>query len=1291
MAAPNTGQKVRSSASKGARAAGCKAATGQADLDINNVRARVMNGGDAWWDLVSTPRYEVPKVTEAGQVRRNVMFAGALWIGGLENNNLRLAAMTYRQSGSDFFPGPLNTTTAATDQATCVAWDKIYEMTREEIDNFLKNPLTITDAIRNWPAHNAEGGTARGTHDFYQAPFVDVDGNGEYNPEGGDYPDIHGDQALWYVYNDKGNAHGESQADPIGLELNTQAFAYATNDEINDMTFYTTTVINRSSSTLDSTYFGQWCDPDLGYAFDDYVGVDVPRSMGYCYNGDDNDEGVFGYGANPPTVGVDFFEGPIGRDGKEIGLEYFVYYNNDWSTTGNPSSPIHYYYYLTGRWKNGSSITYGGNGFGGTTPAKAMFDGDPTLGKAGGWTELTAGNRPADRRFLQSSGPFQLRPGARNRVTIGVIYARASSGGAIGSLNLLKLADDKAQKLYNNNFKLIDGPNAPDMTIRELNNELIISLENTHDPKVEQFKDTIIGSNGQRVLYKFQGYQIFQLKNSSVSAAELQQPDKARIIAQVDLEDQYTDIVNQEFDPIVNQNKGIKYVEGAENKGIRHTFRVRDDQFASGSAGLVNYKFYYYMVVAYAVAEDPSEPIQYLAGRRNIRVHTGVPHPTDAQFGGTILNSFYNDGPEITRIEGIGNGRQVLDLTRESEMEILKNGSMAKPVYARGSGPVAVRVYDPTRVKKGRFSLRFIDTVQSGKPTIPNMTVLSLDPAAPLIAPSYLPTTRWELTDLETNEKIMAEAFITNKNEQLLFKTERRGSTTVRIPMGLSITVEQVLPPGQPTRDESNGFLEVTKTYAEVSKMWLGGVEDIDHVNSLPEKTPTPGNWIRSGRYGKLDAIDMAVDDATIDEGTSGQGSKRTFLDPNEVYESALGRTIAPAALVARSVPGANNSLSLGPVPNLPYASTRIALTPNIDLVFTPDKSKWSECIVVEIGESPSFNEGGVNKFDLRAHDGWMGDVDDNGNPVYSTDPNKRGKSMFPGYAINVETGERLNVFFAEDSRQVNDNGRDMIWNPTSKAVNEDKSFTDYMGRYIWGGKHYIYVMNSQNPYLSGNIGATAYDKCEKLYAAFRPGSPSSNTTKLNLWSSLGWVMEPMLNPGYRLASLKDGIIPTETRIRCRVSKPYATFAAGTGDNKGMPLYEFNTENIAAETNNTTRGKSALDIVNVVPNPYYATSSYETNQLDNRVRITNLPTKCEVKIYTVDGTLVRKFNKDESANTALASNGRYPTTFLDWDLRNQKGVPIVSGVYIIHVDAGALGQTVVKWFGVMRPIDLDTF
>ena len=157
------------------------------------------------------------------------------------------------------------------------------------------------------------------------------------------------------------------------------------------MTFYNYKIINKATIQLNDAYFGQWVDPDLSYYLDDYVGCDVSRGFGYCYNGDDNDEGAAGYGITPPAIGVDFFQGPLAdpndgvdndRDsiidepGEQSIMSRFVYYNNDFTVQGNPENGQHIYNYLTGKWKDGLDITYGEDGRGGSTPAKFMFPGD---------------------------------------------------------------------------------------------------------------------------------------------------------------------------------------------------------------------------------------------------------------------------------------------------------------------------------------------------------------------------------------------------------------------------------------------------------------------------------------------------------------------------------------------------------------------------------------------------------------------------------------------------------------------------------------------------------------------------------------------------------------------------------------------------------------------------------------------------------------------------------------------------------------------------------------------------
>ena len=100
------------------------------------------------------------------------------------------------------------------------------------------------------------------------------------------------------------------------------------------------------------------------------------------------------------------------------------------------------------------------------------------------------------------------------------------------------------------------------------------------------------------------------------------------------------------------------------------------------------------------------------------------------------------------------------------------------------------------------------------------------------------------------------------------------------------------------------------------------------------------------------------------------------------------------------------------------------------------------------------------------------------------------------------------------------------------------------------------------------------------------------------------------------------------------------------------------------------------------------------------VKITNLPAKCTVSIYTMNGILVRRYKRDAAptitgeqvglSQGTEAGSGNYDTS-IDWDMKNNANVPISSGVYLIHVQAPGLGERTLKWFGVMRPISLDSY
>ena len=202
--------------------AGCSAATAQRDLDINNVRTTILNGGDMWWNL-SNARYEVPKAA-LGQISKHSLTAGSLWFGGISKGNLRIACQTYRQSGNDFYPGPLTNSNAFISEQDCKLYDKIWKVTLTDINTFKNTPSQWVSPPTDFTTWPAMGNTVTGQAK-YIAPFVDVNANGIYEPNIGEHPSFLfnssvniPDMMLYWIYNDKGSIHSETQGLLIGLE-----------------------------------------------------------------------------------------------------------------------------------------------------------------------------------------------------------------------------------------------------------------------------------------------------------------------------------------------------------------------------------------------------------------------------------------------------------------------------------------------------------------------------------------------------------------------------------------------------------------------------------------------------------------------------------------------------------------------------------------------------------------------------------------------------------------------------------------------------------------------------------------------------------------------------------------------------------------------------------------------------------------------------------------------------------------------------------------------------------------
>ena len=132
-----------------------------------------------WWDGVGAAQYEVPKGSG-----KNSLFAGALWIGGIDaGGNLRMAAQTYRQSGYDFWPGPVDTTNTSVDSTVCKQYDRFWKINRQDVINFIGGSAATADMF-SYPGN----GDPLNNQAHFLAPFYDKDGDEIYNPNDGDYP-----------------------------------------------------------------------------------------------------------------------------------------------------------------------------------------------------------------------------------------------------------------------------------------------------------------------------------------------------------------------------------------------------------------------------------------------------------------------------------------------------------------------------------------------------------------------------------------------------------------------------------------------------------------------------------------------------------------------------------------------------------------------------------------------------------------------------------------------------------------------------------------------------------------------------------------------------------------------------------------------------------------------------------------------------------------------------------------------------------------------------------------------
>ena len=449
----------------------CLTPQGRTYLYGNNIRALITQGGSLFFDG-DEAAFQAP----ANEPQKTI-FAQGLWLGALDpGGNLRVAAQTYGLANqeTDYFAGPLNDL-GATDAASCQDWDRVWSVYRYQIEahiadfadnGVIDNPIP---EIMGWPGRNnpnfleVNGFELPATNQEL-APYFDYDGDGLYDPLSGDYPIVHQsvvipEQITWNVFNDAGGLHTQSFGNPLQMEvqLTTWAFNCSDNPILNNTIFTSYKLYNRGVESLDSLHLAIWTDFDLGCYTDDFVGSAPELNSFFVYNQDNIDgevgdacpNGVNSYGENPPVQGVTV----LNQD-----LSYFMYYYNNFDGppgTTDPALALDFYRFMTGHWRDGTPLTYGGDGYDPTSSLVTpyAFPDDPN--DPDGWSGYTEGLYFGDRRVVASVSLGSFPPGAIAAVDLAYSFYREEGADHLENVTAMYDGIGQLQGWYDNQFETV--------------------------------------------------------------------------------------------------------------------------------------------------------------------------------------------------------------------------------------------------------------------------------------------------------------------------------------------------------------------------------------------------------------------------------------------------------------------------------------------------------------------------------------------------------------------------------------------------------------------------------------------------------------------------------------------------------------------------------------------------------------------------------------------------------------------------------------------------------------------
>jgi hypothetical protein len=470
--------------------------------------------------------------------RMTADFATGLWVGAKvgAQHELRLAAAFYN---SHFTPGNIPVIGQVPPQSVCNDPNYRGYLVNLNDESLVNGGVRIKtagglqytfnyDSWVNWPVNLG-------------APYVEVNNIPGYQPSwNGDRPGIGNgstarpDDISFMVYMDYTNCTNEiHQAEislpggtlPLGVEIQQIAFMFNC-PVLKDMYFIKWKIMNKSLQTWDSTYITMANDADIGSdacgAGDDAAGCDTIRSLGFMYNGDNND---CNYGTNPPALGSRLLQSPLKFTGnnndtaylpydtligyKLVGMNVYNIFTNGSpdSCTNDPDHALAGYNFMKGFDGCGNPFINPVTGL----VTKFKYSGNSC--NRTGWVD----NALSDRRYIQSSGPLTMNSGDTQIVVMGFVINRSGSNN-FQNICALQSMSDSALKYYYKDFATCTS-----IGIQPISSEIPVKFalyQNYPNPfnPVTQIKFNIAKSGNAKItIYDAIGRQITKLLDEQLT------------------------------------------------------------------------------------------------------------------------------------------------------------------------------------------------------------------------------------------------------------------------------------------------------------------------------------------------------------------------------------------------------------------------------------------------------------------------------------------------------------------------------------------------------------------------------------------------------------------------------------------------------------------------------------------------------------------------------------------------------------------------------------------------------